>query len=209
MMTVGMTQDLRLNSLMAKEIIENHREMDSDMTGLKEFARYGVKLVALAQDDIEMVRQWRNDPKIADLMLDKTHITREKQQQWFARLQHAKDQFYYLVWFKDQPIGVASLIKVNRDAGHCEPGMYIYVDEYRNNIVPFCVAFALNDLAFEGLGLSQLFGKIFANNQASVRFHEACGYRLYETREDGLGLYVLEREAYFAARAKIARFIRY
>lgn len=120
MMTVGMTQDLRLNSLMAKEIIENHREMDSDMTGLKEFARYGVKLVALAQDDIEMVRQWRNDPKIADLMLDKTHITREMQQQWFVRLQHAQDQFYYLVWFKDQPIGVASLIKVNRDARHCE-----------------------------------------------------------------------------------------
>ncbi|WP_421319671.1 GNAT family N-acetyltransferase [Aeromonas veronii] len=194
---------------MAKEIIKNLSEVDGNMTNLKEFARYGVKLVALAQDDIEMVRQWRNDPKIANLMLDKTYITSEMQQCWFDRLQHATDQFYYLVWFKNQPIGVTSLIKVNRDAGCCEPGMYIYVDEYRNNIVPFCVAFALNDLAFEELGVSQLFGKIFANNQPSVRFHEACGYRHYETQEDGLGLYVLEPEPYLAARAHIARFIRY
>jgi UDP-4-amino-4,6-dideoxy-N-acetyl-beta-L-altrosamine N-acetyltransferase len=179
------------------------------MTNLKEFVRYGVKMVTLAQDDIEMVRQWRNDPKIANLMLDKTHITSEMQQCWFDRLEHATDQFYYLVWFKDQPIGVASLTKVNRDVGCCEPGMYIYVDEYRNNIVPFCVAFALNDLAFDVLGLSQLLGKIFTSNQSSVRFHEACGYWRYEIQEDGSGLYMLEREPYLAARAKIACFIRY
>lgn len=179
------------------------------MVNLKTFARYGVKLVALVQDDIEMVRQWRNDPKIAELMLDKTYITREMQQQWFTKLQQANDQFYYLVWFKEQPIGVASLTKVDRDKGSCEPGMYIFVDEYRNNIVPFCVAFALNDLAFEVLGLSQLYGKIFASNQASVRFHEACGYRLYETKDDGLGLYLLEQGRYLAARTNIARFIRY
>lgn len=179
------------------------------MTGVEGFARYGVRLVPLVQDDIEMVRQWRNDPKIADLMLDKTHITIEMQRQWFARLQLDNDRFYYLAWFKDQPIGVASLIGVNREAGSCEPGMYIYVDEYRNNIVPFCVAFALNDLAFEVLGLSQLFGKIFANNTPSIRFHEASGYRHYDEGEDGLGLYILEREPYLVARAKIARFIRY
>lgn len=179
------------------------------MTDLKEFARYGVKLVALTQDDIEMVRHWRNDPKIADLMLDKTHITHDMQQQWFAKLQQTDDQFYYLVWFKELPIGVASLTRVNCDVGSCEPGMYIYVDEYRNNIVPFCVAFALNDLAFEVFGLSRLFGKIFAVNQKSVRFHETCGYRRYEAQENGLGLYLLEREPYEAARANIARFIRY
>ena len=173
------------------------------------FSRYGITLKELQRDEIEMVRQWRNDPKIAELMLDQTHITEEMQKQWFERMSQSDCQYYFLAWFKDQPIGVASLINIDREQQTCEPGMYIYVDEYRNNIVPFCVAFALNDLAFEGLGLSQLFGKIFANNQASVRFHEACGYRLYETREDGLGLYVLERKAYLAARAKLARFIRY
>jgi len=41
------------------------------------FSRYGITLKELQRDEIEMVRQWRNDPKIAGLMLDQTHITEE------------------------------------------------------------------------------------------------------------------------------------
>ena len=39
---------------MAKEIIKNLSEVDGNMTSLKEFARYGVKLVALAK----MILKW-------------------------------------------------------------------------------------------------------------------------------------------------------
>jgi UDP-4-amino-4,6-dideoxy-N-acetyl-beta-L-altrosamine N-acetyltransferase len=171
--------------------------------------RYGVTLTPLQQEELELVRGWRNDPKIASLMLDKRHITPEMQQAWFERLQESERDFYYLAWFKGSPIGVASLTRIDLAAGSCEPGMYIYVDEYRNNIVPFCVAFALDDLAFEHFGVSHLLGKIFDDNTASVRFHEVSGYVRYGTGDPGLGLYRLDRDAYLAARGKIARFIRY
>lgn len=173
------------------------------------FQRYGVTLCPLQADDLEMVRAWRNDPKIASLMLDQTHITASMQQAWFARLKGSNQQFYYVAWFRQTPIGVASLTAVDRLQGSAEPGMYIYPDEYRSNLVPFCVAFALNDLAFEDFGLTRLYGKIFATNTASVRFHEACGYHRYAEQADGLGRYLLEQPAYLLARDKISRFIRY
>lgn len=173
------------------------------------FERYGIRLESLREQDIEQVRQWRNDPKIASLMLDQSYITEEMQQRWFTRMSQSEDQCYMLAWFKGEPIGVASLTAIDTEARSCEPGMYIYPDEYRNNIVPFCVAFALNDLAFEAFALDTLYGKIFDDNTASVRFHEASGYRRYGERDNGLGLYRLERDAYIAARDKIARFIRY
>lgn len=172
------------------------------------FQRYGITLKPVTRDDLEMLRQWRNDPKIASQMLDKRHISAPMQQAWFEKIHDAEDQAYMVAYFRDEPIGVASLVAIDRAAGRCEPGMYIYPDQYRNNIVPFCVAFALNDLAFETLGMTALYGKIFTDNQASVRFHEACGYRHYG-QNDNLALYVLEQAAYLSARDKLAKFIRY
>lgn len=174
------------------------------------FSRYGITLKELEQDDIELVRQWRNDPKIAELMLDRSYITPERQQAWFERVSQASDEYYFLAIFKDQAIGVASLIKIERQAGHCEPGMYIYNAQYRNNIVPFCLAFALNDLAFETFGLTRLLGKIYSSNRASLEFHQACGYRFQRRAEhEALEYYSLNWPDYLAARAAITRFIRY
>ena len=173
------------------------------------FERYGITLSRLQADELEMVRQWRNDPKIASFMLDQTHITAEMQQTWFARLQTSTSACYYVASFRQQPIGVASLTAIDLQAGTAEPGMYIYLDEFRNNLIPFCVAFALNDFAFETFGLHRLFGKIFLSNPASIRFHEACGYRPYGERDGDLIRYVLEPDAYLSARDKLSRFIRY
>ncbi|MCC5854448.1 MAG: UDP-4-amino-4,6-dideoxy-N-acetyl-beta-L-altrosamine N-acetyltransferase [Idiomarina sp.] len=172
------------------------------------FQRYGIRLKPLSKDDLERVRQWRNSSDIAQHMLDQTHITHEMQLKWFAGLQGDQTRAYWVAWFKDEPIGVASLTAIHHDAGTVEPGMYIYPEQYRNNIVPFCVAFALNDVAFEELQLSCLKGKIFEDNDASKRFHEKCGYR-YTGRDDNLLFYELNYDDYVAARAPLARFIRY
>lgn len=173
------------------------------------FTRYGVTLRSLQADELEMVRQWRNDPAIASLMLDQTYITSEMQQAWFARLQHSTTACYLVAHFRDQPIGVASLTAIDRGQGSCEPGMYIYPEAFRHNLVPFCVAFALNDLAFETFGLSRLDGKIFADNQPSLRFHEACGYRRTGGEQEGLIRFALTPDDYYPARDKLSRFIRY
>lgn len=173
------------------------------------FERYGVRLRRLQADELELVRQWRNDPKIASQMLDQTFITPQMQQAWFDRLQSSDRACYYVAWFRQQPIGVASLTAIDWQSGTAEPGMYIYPDEFRSNLVPFCVAFALNDMAFEQLGLTRLYGKIFTSNSASIRFHEACGYQQLGEAEDPLIRYQLVPDHYRPARDQISRFIRY
>ena len=173
------------------------------------YERYGVQLRRLQVDELELVRQWRNDPKIASQMLDQTFITPQMQQAWFERLQCSDSACYYVAWFRQQPIGVVSLTAIDWQAGTAEPGMYIYPDEFRSNLVPFCVAFALNDMAFEQLGLTRLYGKIFTTNPASIRFHEACGYQQFGEAEGLLIHYQLVPEHYRSARDQVSRFIRY
>ncbi len=183
------------------------------------FQRYGVTIKTLTESDLEMVRNWRNSPEIAQHMLDQSYITADMQRKWFNGLQNDNSRTYWVAWFKGEPIGVVSLVNINLSEGTAEPGMYIYPQQYRNNIVPFCVAFILNDYAFEELGLSLLFGKIFTDNEASVRFHEKCGYvRVGVNPElavpaewEGKQLihYELTVANYEQAKKPIARFIRY
>lgn len=180
----------------------------SDSDWPPQFQAYGITLRPVCSKDLEMLRQWRNDPSIAELMLDKTEITPKMQQQWFAALNGDQNRAYWVAEFKQQPIGVASLTNIDRQKKTAEPGMYIYPEQYRNNIVPFCVAFALNDLAFEIIGMSTLYGKIYPSNEASVRFHQKCGYRCYQ-QTTLLNFYELKYDWYLAARAPISRFIRY
>lgn len=185
---------------------------------MKAFKKYGVTLQPLTQEWIEQVRVWRNDPNIAQHMLDQREITPEQQQAWFDGLQGDSSRQYWLAWFKEEPIGVVSLLAIDTENRTAEPGMYIYPERYKQNIVPYCVGFALNDYAFEELGLTLLYGKVFADNGHSIRFHESQGYQQVSQQEvmakgaqetQILLEYELKATDYFPARDKIAHFIRY
>ncbi|WP_299074839.1 GNAT family N-acetyltransferase [uncultured Paraglaciecola sp.] len=173
------------------------------------FRKYGIHLCPVTDADLELIRGWRNDQEINQHMLDQSYITQQMQQAWFKRLQGDTSQVYWLIMFKDEKIGVASLTNIDREKGTAEPGMYIFTEKYKNNIVPFCAAFALNDFAFEQLGSQQLKGKIFDNNGASLRFHQSCGYVQVGEAEAGLLHFVLTADQYIPARDKISHFIRY
>ncbi|MEH6733302.1 MAG: UDP-4-amino-4,6-dideoxy-N-acetyl-beta-L-altrosamine N-acetyltransferase [Shewanella sp.] len=173
------------------------------------YTAYGITLSPLSQDMIETVRKWRNAPQIADLMLDKSHITAEQQQAWFDGLQGDTSRAYWVTHFKGEPIGIASLINICHNSGQAEPGMYVYPKQYKNNIVPFCIGFALNDFAFEQLKLTMLFGKIYSDNTASLRFHKKCGYNEYDVSSSELIKVNLTVSDYQIAKKPIARFIRY
>lgn len=172
------------------------------------FTRYGVTLEPLKEGQAEMVRHWRNTPRIRELMLDTDIITEEQQRSWFQKVWNDPKQIYFLIYFKAQPIGVASLVNIDTDQATAEPGMYIYDGKYQGNILPFSAAFALNDIAFEVLKLTCLHGKIFESNKASLRFHSACGYQ--ETGiVDTLRTLHLRQENYLPARQKLTRFMRF
>ncbi len=172
------------------------------------YTRYGVTLKPLTDEMLETVRGWRNDPVIADQMLDQHHITAEEQQQWFARLQGDRSRAYWVAWFKDEPIGVASLVDISLEQGSAAPGMYIYPERYRNNIVPFCVAFALNDFAFEVLQLAVLNASVYQQNIAALRFNQKCGYDVSDDSGEFIQL-ILRAAHYHTAKQAVAKFIRY
>ena len=58
---------------------------------------YGVKLVQLTEDKIELVRQWRNSDKIKKYMEYRDYISPEMQQKWFNKISNTTNDFFFII----------------------------------------------------------------------------------------------------------------
>ena len=165
---------------------------------------YGVTLTRLTVNDLEKVRKWRNDPKIQNTMLFKDYITKEQQRQWFQTINNDCN-YYFIINYNKNDIGLVNL--KNIDLSSAEAGIFIGEYEYWDTMLGFCAVLALNDFAFNDLNLKYLLATIIDNNKRAVRFNRLLGYELIEKKDDDVGLYKLEKEAYFDKKKNIERYL--
>lgn len=151
-------------------------------------AGYQVRLEPVGKADLEMLRLWRNDPKISVNMLSQNVISKEQQLAWYRKIVSDESQQHFIIWYKDKPIGSAN-VKA-RGIGHtlktalsAEPGLYIAEEKYRNNILAFAPTLLLNDYCFDTLGLSKLLAVVKSTNQAALNYNLKLGYRIEKQGE--------------------------
>jgi len=172
-----------------------------------EFTRYDITLQRLTEDKIEMVRQWRNDPKISKYMEYRDTITPEMQKAWFLRIDNPQN-YYFIIVFEGKEIGLADVKDIDAVGKTGEGGLFIYNDGYQNSEVPFRAVLALNDFCFSSLGLKTMIAHIMRDNPRAIEFNRALGY-VQDTAEASLTKlkYILSKEDYFKHRDQIARFL--
>ncbi|MBU2279702.1 MAG: GNAT family N-acetyltransferase [Gammaproteobacteria bacterium] len=141
---------------------------------------FSVKLVPLQHQQLELLRQWRNDPIIAASMLQQHFICEEMQQQWFERVQQDKCQAQFVIYYKDEPIGACNLKSANgTELGQCETiesGFYLAHPRFRGTLLAFFPALALNQYCFKSLNCKTLLAHVKLSNNAALRFNEKLGY---------------------------------
>lgn len=147
-----------------------------------ELQGYHVKLMQLRREDLEMVRQWRNDPKIQQFMLSQSQITSEQQQAWFEKINSDPRHIQFVIYYKDVPIGAANLKVILGDslqnAQVIEPGLYIYDDKYRANLLAFAPTLLLNDYCFDTLMAQKLRAVVKKDNIAALNYNQKLGYQV-------------------------------
>lgn len=172
---------------------------------------YQVTLRDIALEDLEMIRQWRNDPATSQHMLSQETISPEQQQAWFEHIQQDPCQRHWLILYRHKPIGVA-YIKTVEDGENLEqptrvePALYIADLDYRGNILAFAPTLVVNDYCFEQLGAKELQATVKVSNEAALRYNEKLGYREIE-RQGDLVLIALSPKDYEASAAPIKAFL--
>lgn len=169
--------------------------------------KYEVTLKRLTEDKIEMVRNWRNDPKIARFMEYRDHITPEMQTQWFKKINN-DNNYYFIIEFEGKEIGLINIKDIDFSKKEGEGGIFIYNDDYLNSTVGFQANLCLHDFAFEELGLERIIAHIMKDNKRAVQYNKIQGLKLQPGQEDVMNqLYILEKTDYYAAQNKLIKLL--
>lgn len=162
---------------------------------LRVATRYGVTLARLQEDDIEIVRSWRNDPEISQFMVFRDHITPEMQVAWFRSIDPLRD-FYFVVEVDGEKAGLIDVKRISWETRSGDAGSF-YQKRFHNSIVPFQGSFSGLEFVFDELRLDYLEARTLKDNRRAIRFNTSLGYELQPGQDDVENqLYICTRESF-------------
>ena len=168
---------------------------------------YGVTLSRLTEDKIELVRNWRNDPKIAQYMEFKDYITPEMQLNWFKKINNDSN-YFFIIESEGKEIGLINVKDIDCDKFKGEAGIFIYDDDCLNSTISFQATLCLYDYCFETLKVKQLSAHILNDNKRAIKFNKMIGFKILQNQEHvNNQLYLLTYEDYVKNRNEISPII--
>lgn len=156
---------------------------------------YGVTLHRLTHDKIEMLRCWRNDPKIQQYMFYRDYITPQMQETWFAKTNN-RHNFYFIIEFDGKEIGLINVKDVDYEKLTGESGVFIYDDKYLNSDVAYRAHLVMFDFIYGTLGLKSTYSHIIGDNLRALRFMYFLGGKA-QSEEPQNTAYILYTDDYF------------
>jgi UDP-4-amino-4,6-dideoxy-N-acetyl-beta-L-altrosamine N-acetyltransferase len=136
-----------------------------------------IKLIPLKQDDIELVREWRNSNEVAQYMYTENHITKEQQQNWFESVSKRKDCIYWIIEYENKKLGLASITDINLNLQSCYWAFYLGDTSVRGAGIGGKIEFNVLKHVFDEIGLNKLRCEVFVNNDMVIKMHEKFGFR--------------------------------
>jgi hypothetical protein len=140
--------------------------------------QYGVKLIRLQQEDIELVRYWRNQRDIANYMEYRNYITPSAQIKWFNSIKN-KYNYYFIIEFDNKKVGLINSKDYNPEFGFGEGGIFIWDKNYIDSYVAVFSTLCLLNFVFFTLKLNvKSIARILKNNHKAVNYNQQIGYKL-------------------------------
>lgn len=166
--------------------------------------QYGIKLKRLTANDIELVRKWRNHPKIRQRMSFKKHISKEMQERWFESINN-KYNYYYLIEYKGKDIGVINSKNLNLKDMYGEGGIFIWETELDSEFVTVLASLCFLNAVFFVLKIfNKSFIQILPTNYKAIQFNKSLGYVLVPGQNNSNNpYYVLTKEDYINKTEKL------
>lgn len=158
----------------------------------------------LTPEFLELVRTWRNSLAVAQYMYTADPISTEQQQNWYTRISQDASVQYWLIYYRDRPVGVANLHAISQRNRSCYWAFYLGEENLHGSGIGAKVELAVLEYVFEDLKLNKLACEVFVTNDKVVAMHEKFGFRreayfrqhIYKDKAfvDVVGLALLRRE---------------
>ncbi len=168
---------------------------------------YGIKLTPLSGEKIEMVRQWRNNPKISQFMKYREYITPEMQQKWFESICNLNN-FFFMIEYEGKEIGLCDIKNIDYQKKIAEGGIFIDNEQFLNSDIAIRASLCAWDFGSETLGLTTGIAKILKSNKRAIQYNSMLGYAL-QPGQDNIEnqVYILTLDTYLKKREYITRLL--
>ena len=137
--------------------------------------KYGIRLKRIAKDDIELIREKRNSYAISSKMVYQKRITSSEQVNWFESVDNFCN-FYYLIIFNNEKIGLINDKNVDWVSRTSEAGLFIWETKYLNTIVPSLASLCLLEMGFEILNWNETSIEALKSNKEAIVFNRQIGF---------------------------------
>lgn len=139
--------------------------------------RYGITLSRITEDDIELVRNWRNDPIVTRNMIYRDYITKEQQKEWFRSINNNNNS-YYLIIYKNEKIGLINNKNIVTKDKSSEAGIFIWNDTF--DFAPLLASVVLCEIGFYILKGGDSYAKVLRTNTRAIDYNTIIGYDIIE-----------------------------
>ena len=147
------------------------------------FFKYGIILERLREEDIGIVRQWRNSDPVRLNMKYRDIITPEQQQQWFNSINNLRFN-YLMIHYQGEKIGLLNDKNIDWESRTSESGIFLGRTEFYNTFVPYLVSVAGIESTFYLTSWNKQYASILRSNINAIKFNLQLGYQLCEGQEN-------------------------
>jgi UDP-4-amino-4,6-dideoxy-N-acetyl-beta-L-altrosamine N-acetyltransferase len=170
--------------------------------------KYGITLERLKENDIELVRQWRNSDPVRLNMKYQELITPEMQRNWYQSINNENFQ-YVMIHYKGEKIGLLNDKNIDWEKRSSETGIFIGRPDLYHTFVPFLVSVAGIESFFLFLGWKKQYAHVLRSNENAIKYNIQLGYRLCAGQENtDHQRYELTLESFEQTAGKIRKMVR-
>ncbi len=131
--------------------------------------------VNLNEEEIEMVRMWRNHPEVRRWMYTDHEISKEEHINFIDSLKGDNKNFYYLVYKGRKPVGVMYLNRLDPKNRNAYFGIYANPEEKIHGAGLILEKSAIS-LAFDVAQLHTLKLEVIEDNERAINFYKRMGF---------------------------------
>jgi UDP-4-amino-4,6-dideoxy-N-acetyl-beta-L-altrosamine N-acetyltransferase len=145
--------------------------------------KYGITLSRLRENDIELLRQWRNSPQINQFMEYRGNISPEMQRDWFRSVD-TFNNFYFIIEYEGKKIGLINSSHIDWETVSSEGGIFLWDDQYYETFVPVWASLCLLETTYFILGAGRSVIKTLNDNERAKKLNVHLGYELQAGQEE-------------------------
>jgi UDP-4-amino-4,6-dideoxy-N-acetyl-beta-L-altrosamine N-acetyltransferase len=141
-------------------------------------SKYNIRFTRLKEEDLELVRHWRNHPSINKYMVYREQISEQMQKEWFVSVDN-NDNLYFIIEYKGKKIGLINGKDINWDDKSMETGIFIWNKYYRKTHIPTICTLIFAEL---GVAIWELKPRatILRSNDRALKYNKVLGFKVIE-----------------------------